>query len=235
VEIWSDLLDLVLPADCPGCGATAGTRTLCAACAAALAAANPQRVRPEPAPTGLPRCVALAAYGGALRGALLAYKERGRHALAGPLGDRLADVVVAATGPAPGPVLLLPVPATAAAARRRYGDHVRRLAERAAARLRRRGWPAAVGYPLTARPRADSAELSSAERLRTAAGAFAVVPRQLAAVREAALRGTRLVIVDDIVTTGATLAAVAGHLRAAGVEVPTAVVLAATQRRVAPR
>jgi predicted amidophosphoribosyltransferase len=235
VEIWSALLDLVLPADCPGCGATAGVRTLCAACATALAGVTPQRVRPEPAPDGLPRCVALAAYAGALRGALIAYKEHNRHGLAAPLGDRLADVVVTASGPAPVPVLLLPVPATAAAARRRYGDHMRRLADRAAVRLRRRGWPAAVAHPVRARPRADSAELGSAERLRTAAGAFAVVPRQVAAVREAAVRGTRLVIVDDIVTTGATLAAVAGHLRAAGVVVPSAAVLAATRRRVSTR
>jgi predicted amidophosphoribosyltransferase len=39
------------------------------------------------------------------------------------------------------------------------------------------------------------------------------------------------VLVDDVVTTGATLAAVAGGLRAAGVDPQVAAVLAATRRR----
>jgi predicted amidophosphoribosyltransferase len=236
VGTWSALVDLVLPAECAGCAVSREHRGgLCAECAAALAAATPQRVQPEPAPPGLPRCVALAAYAGSLRGAILAYKERGRHTLAGPLGDRLADVVVAALGgPArqPGPVLLVPVPATAAAARDRYGDHMLRLARRAAGGLARRGWPATVTGPLRARPRADSAELSSADRLRAAANAFTLVPSRLPTVRAALTGGARLVLVDDVLTTGATLAAVATRLRSAGVDAPVAAVLAATQRRV---
>jgi predicted amidophosphoribosyltransferase len=231
-DAWSALLDLVLPTDCAGCAEPGAVRGLCAACDAALASATPRPVRPEPAPPGLPTCVALAAYGGALRGALLAYKERGRHALAGPLGDRLADVVATAVGGTAGPVLLVPVPATAAAARRRYGDHMRRLADRAAGSLRERGWPAAVACPVRARPRADSAELSSAARLAAAAGAFAVSARHVPAVRAATARGARLVVVDDILTTGATLAAVTDRLRAAGLDTPVAAVLAATRRRV---
>jgi predicted amidophosphoribosyltransferase len=231
-ETWSALVDLVLPADCAGCAAPAGHwRGLCGDCGAALAAAQPQRVRPRPEPAGLPRCVALAAYGGSLREAILAYKERGRHALSGPLGDRLADVVAVALG-APGAVLLVPVPATAAAARDRYGDHMLRLARRAARELTRRGWQAGVACPLRARPRPDSAELSSADRLRAAGAAFALVPGRLPAVRAALGGGARLVLVDDAVTTGATLAAAATRLREAAVEAPVAAVLAATQRRV---
>jgi len=227
---WSALLDLVLPADCPGCAEPGATRVLCGPCAAALASATPRRVRPEPEPPGLPRCVALAAYAGTLRGALLAYKEKGRHGLAGPLGERLADVVAAAAGP-PGRLVLVPVPATAAAARGRYGDHMRRLAGQAAAALRRRGRPAAVAYPLRALPRPDSAGLSSADRLRVAAGAFALSAGRLPALRAAVAAGARPVLVDDVVTTGATLAAVAGGLRAAGVDPQVAAVLAATRRR----
>jgi predicted amidophosphoribosyltransferase len=183
----------------------------------------------------MPRCVALAAYAGSLREAILAYKERGRHTLAGPLGDRLADVVVTALGAVPAPVLLVPVPATAAAARDRYGDHMLRLARRAARGLARRGWPAEVACPLRARPRRDSAELSSVDRLRVATGAFALVPGRLPAVRASVRDGARLVLVDDVVTTGATLAAVAARLREAEVDAPVAAVLAATQRRVPTR
>jgi predicted amidophosphoribosyltransferase len=231
VGTWSALVDLVLPADCAGCATSREHRGgLCAECAAALAGATPRWVQPEPAPPGLPRCKALAAYAGSLRGAILAYKERGRHTLAGPLGARLADVTVAALG-GPARVVLVPVPATAAAARDRYGDHMLRLARRAAGELTRRGWPAAVATPLRARPRADSAELSSADRLRVAADAFTLVPGRLPAVRAAASGGARLVLVDDVLTTGATLAAVAARLGAAGIDAPVAAVLAATRRR----
>jgi predicted amidophosphoribosyltransferase len=232
-DTWSALVDLVLPAECAGCAGAAGHRGgLCGDCVAALAAAKPQRVRPQPEPPGLPRCVALAAYGGSLREAILAYKERGRHTLAGPLGDRLSDVVAAALGATPGPVLLVPVPATTAAARDRYGDHMLRLARRAARGLTRRGWPAGVACPLRARPRPDSAELSSPDRLRAAESAFMLVPGRLPAVRAAVRGGVRLVVVDDVVTTGATLAAAAARLREAALDAQVAAVLAATQRRV---
>jgi predicted amidophosphoribosyltransferase len=170
-----------------------------------------------------------------LREAILAYKERGRHSLAGPLGDRLADVVAAALGTVPAPVLLVPVPATAAAVRERYGDHMLRLSRRAALALTRRGWPARVVRPLRARPRPDSAGLSSADRLRAADAAFAVVPGRLPAMRAAVRAGARLVVVDDIVTTGATLATASARLREAALDAEVAAVLAATQRRVTPQ
>jgi len=230
-ESWAGLADLVLPASCAGsCGAAAARGGLCAACRAAFTAAIPARVRPEPAPAGLPPCLALAAYDGALRTALLAYKERDRRELAGVFGDRLAAVVAAGLPPAR-PVVLVPVPATAEAARRRHGDHMTRLARRAARRLRAGGWTAEVARPLRGLPRPDSAGLSSAARARAAAAAFALRPRRLTALRRAVAAGAVLVLVDDVITTGATLCAVADRLRGAGLPVRLASVLAATQRR----
>jgi predicted amidophosphoribosyltransferase len=155
-------------------------RGVCGECEAAVVSLVPHPVRPVPAPPGLPPCAALGGYEGVLRELLLAYKERGRHGLAGPLGALLAEVV-AAFGEAP--VLLVPVPDTARAARRRHGDHVARLARHAAARLRAAGRPAAVANPLRALPRPDSAGLDSAARAAVAAGAFRVRPGAAAGSR----------------------------------------------------
>jgi predicted amidophosphoribosyltransferase len=179
--------------------------------------------------------VALGGYEGVLRDLVLAYKERGRHTLARPLGDLLAGAVCAGllgTGyPTGTPALLVPVPDTAVAARQRHGDHMLRLARRAVVRLNESGWPAGLAAPLAARPRADSAGLSVAARAAGAAQAFAPRPNELSRLARAVRRGAVVIAVDDILTTGATLTAVAGRLRAGGVAVPLAVVLAATRRR----
>jgi predicted amidophosphoribosyltransferase len=228
---WADLVDLVLPAECAGCRGHGLplNQGVCASCATRLEALRPVPVRPSPAPPGLPRCVALGRYDGPLREVLLSYKERGRHGLARPLGRLLAEVVAVAAG-GPRPVLLVPVPATARAARQRYGDHVRRLARHAAARLRAAGWPVALARPLRALPRPDSVTLDSAGRVAAAAAAFRLRAGQVAALRQAAT-GRAVIVVDDIVTTGATLSAVTRLLVSAGVQVRAAALLAATARR----
>ncbi|MBF5028140.1 phosphoribosyltransferase family protein [Micromonospora sp. WMMA1976] len=225
--LWSDLTDLVLPAGCAGCGA--GSVRLrhgfCGGCVRELESLRPAPTRPDPAPPGLPPCVALGPYGGALREGLLAYKERGRHGLARPLGALLAEVVAAAAGP-PGPVTLVAVPDTARAARARYGDHLDRLVRPAAARLRAAGWPVRVLRPLRALPRTDSVALDSAGRAAAAEAAFRL-RRPPAGQRP----GETVVLLDDIVTTGATLAAVSRMLHRAGMTPKAAAVLAATQKR----
>ncbi|MET7417569.1 ComF family protein [Dactylosporangium sp. NPDC005555] len=221
--LLADLLDLVLPATCAGCDEPA-TGVLCAPCREALAAALPGRTRPVPEPPGLPPVFALAAYAGSVRRMLIQYKERNRHELTPVLGGLLARVVAASVPP--GPITLVPVPATSAAARRRFGDHIDRLAADAASTLRRRGVEVDVAGLLRALPkREDSVELSAAGRAATAREAFAVRGRR------PAVRGT-VVLVDDIITTGSTLAASAARLAAAGVRVDRIAVLAATQRAV---
>ncbi|MFS8479103.1 MAG: phosphoribosyltransferase family protein [Micromonosporaceae bacterium] len=233
-ETVSDLAALVLPVTCPGCGRDVSppSARFCPACAGVLAAAVPGPVSPSPVPAGMPPCAALAPYDGVLREAILAYKERGRHDLARPLAGLLAAVVSAGSDRA-APLVLVPVPATASAARERFGDHMARLAGHAVRTLRTAGWSAVVSRPLRALPRPDSATLDTAGRARAAADAFRVRARAVPALRRAAAAGARVVVVDDIVTTGATLAAVARALAAAGVPVARAAVLAATQRRLA--
>ncbi|MEQ4304918.1 ComF family protein [Plantactinospora sp. B6F1] len=229
--VWTELTDLVLPAECAGCRAERLPlrQGACPGCAAALRALRPAPVRPTPAPPGLPDCVALGSYQGALRESLLSYKERGRHGLARPLGRLLAEVVAeAATGRRP--VLLVPVPATARSVRARHGDHLRRLARHCAARLRAAGWPVVVAHPLRAAPRPDSATLDSAGRAAAARDAFQLRSGRSDPVRRMAA-GRVVVLLDDIVTTGVTLAAVAGRLESAGIPVYAAAVLAATVRR----
>ncbi|MEW1588610.1 ComF family protein [Micromonospora vinacea] len=229
--LWADLADLVLPADCAGCRERRpGLRHgVCPACVAALGELRPLAVRPTPAPPGLPPCVALGPYAGPLREALLAYKEHGRHGLARPLGALLAEVVAAAVGAAR-PLVVVPVPDTAAAARSRYGDHLDRLARHCAARLNRGGWAVQVRRPLRALPRPDSVGLDSAGRAAAAEAAFQ--PRSAGPFRGGAAGATPVVVLlDDIVTTGVTLAAASTVLTATGWAPSVAAVLAATEKR----
>ncbi|MFD8740546.1 ComF family protein [Streptomyces sp. NPDC059618] len=230
---WRDLTDLVLPAECGGCGRP--RTVLCPECRAALTGAAPCRVRPVPEPAGLPVVHAAAPYGDEVRAMLLAHKERGALALAAPLGAALAGAVRAALGPrghpdpvgrptapevrpGPGkgdarrPVLLVPVPSARRAVRARGHDPARRIALAAAAELRRTGTPARVlGVLRQRRPVADQSGLNSRQRAANLAGALEAVTgggRLLAG-------GGRVVLVDDLMTTGASLAEAARAVRAA--------------------
>lgn len=205
-NVLSVLADLVLPHWCAGCGRAGAA--LCADC------------RPFPPPARVPvaglEVWAAGQYAGGLRCALIAYKERGRAELARPLGALLADAVAAA-GPDVRGACLVPVPSSASASRARGGDHALRLA-RAAGRTG--GLPVIRGLRL-AREVRDSAGLGRQARAANLAGAFVAV---------AAGAGRRAVLVDDIVTTGATLREARCALRRAGWAVPGAAVIAATPR-----
>jgi predicted amidophosphoribosyltransferase len=223
MSLVAALVDLVLPTRCAGCG-TPGS-SLCVAC------------RPDgdvlwPAVRGGPQTVAATAYGGAVRAALLSYKERGRRDLAGPLGALLARAVAALLDEVAADVagrsvyrrgrpavVLVPVPSSRAAAAARGGDHVLRLTRRAAAST---GVRAAPGVLAQARAVQDSAGLDSRERAANLGHALRGRP---------APPGLVAVVVDDIVTTGTTLREARRALVSAGWPVLGAAVVAATPLR----
>lgn len=202
------LVDIVLPRCCVGCGGEFGP--LCPGCT------------PDgPRAGDLAGVVAYAGYEGALRAALLAYKERGRRDLAGPLGELLARAVAAAIDARRGPpAVLVPVPSARSAAAARGGDHLLRLARRAA---RSSGLRVAPRTLVLARRVRDSAGLGVAERAHNLAGAMrATAPASVATA----------LLVDDIVTTGATLREARRALEVAGWTVAGSAVVAATPRRI---
>lgn len=209
---WREIAGLVLPVACGGCGRP--RTVLCAECGQALYGAGARRVRPWPEPPGLPVVHAAAAYEDAVRAVLLGHKERGALRLAGALGGALAGAVRASMGGLPagvaGPLLLVPLPSARSAVRARGHDAARRIALAAAGELRRAGVPARVLAVLRQRRAvSDQAGLSAPERAANLAGALEVVTggRRL-------LEGGQVVLVDDLMTTGASLAEAARALSA---------------------
>ncbi|WP_338423523.1 ComF family protein [Streptomyces gobiensis] len=224
---WQELADLVLPADCAGCGAP---RTgLCPRCREALCGTRAQRALPGPAPEGLPPVYAAGAYTDAVRAVLLAHKERGALRLAAPLGAALAGAVRAVlpttvAAAAAGLPLLVPVPSAQRSVAARGHDPVRRIARAAAGELRRGGVPVrACAVLRQARGVIDQSGLSAGERRRNLAGAL-VVPPGAAGL----LTAGPVVLVDDLMTTGTSLAEGARAVRAAGGRVIGAAVVAAS-------
>ncbi|QNE77002.1 ComF family protein [Streptomyces finlayi] len=210
---WREFAGLVLPVACGGCGRP---RTdLCAECGAALLGAGPRTVRPVPEPEGLPSVRAAAPYENAVRAMLLAHKERGALGLVGVLGSALAGAVRAGAGPVcgAGPLLLVPVPSARRSTAARGHDPARRIALAAAAELRRTGTPAGVLAVLRQRRAvADQSGLGAGQRRANLAGAL-----EVAGGAGRLLAGGPVVLVDDLMTTGASLAEAARAVRAGAV------------------
>ncbi|WP_405463359.1 ComF family protein [Streptomyces anulatus] len=219
---WRELSGLLLPVACAGCGRP---RTeLCTACGAALHGAPARLVRPSPRPPGLPAVYAAAPYENAVRAVLLAHKERGALGLAGVLGRALAGCVRAGAGRPgdAGPLLLVPVPSARSSTAARGHDPVRRIAAAAARDLRRAGLPAQV-LPLLRQRRAvaDQSGLGARQRRANLAGALELTAgggRLLRheLLRHGFLRPGRVILVDDLLTTGSTLAEAARAVGEAG-------------------
>jgi predicted amidophosphoribosyltransferase len=218
--------DLLLGARCHGCDAA--WWGVCPDCLAELGERRPRATRPDPCPAGFPPTVASSAYDGLVRGLVNAHKERQALGLTPLLGERLAASVAALlahTGTDPGrPVALVPVPSAARAVRERGFDATAAMA-RAAARRMRPGSRVTVAGLLVQGPGVrDQSGLDARARQANLAGAFRL--------RRRAVPATPVVLVDDLVTTGASLTEAARVLRRSGAEVVGAATVAATQRRV---
>jgi predicted amidophosphoribosyltransferase len=211
-SLLTDLADLILPRSCVHCGAP--TAALCARC---VGDHEPVRVALA---SGREVVYAAGSYEGALRTAIVGYKERGRRDLTRPLANLLAAAARQALGADAGPAVLIPIRSAPAAARARGGQHVTRLARIVAREL---GVPVAADALGLTRATRDSAGLTVDERRANLAAAMTAA-RPPTADRSA-------LVLDDVVTTGATLEEAVRALRAAGWLVAGAAVVAATPRR----
>ena len=230
------VLDLLLGGSCLGCRAPG--RVLCVTCRAGLPLLATPRW-PSPTPPGLRTPYAVTAYDGVVRDLVIGHKERGLVALRPVLGVLLACAVLAALEDrgAQGPVVLVPVPSRSASVRTRGRDATREMTEAAARVLREHPGGARdvrVARLLGTRPgTVDQAGLDTGARWSNLAGSMACpssVVRRLARRTPAA----HVVVCDDVLTTGATLAEAQRALGAAGITVLAHACVAATPRRVRP-
>jgi ComF family protein len=211
------LLDLALPPVCAGCGAEG--EPLCGVCRPeldlrlTLPAGTPLGLAEGP-PDPLIRLEWCAPFAGTVRRALHALKYAGERRLAQPLGEAMAARWVSSGG---GGDLLVPVPVHASRRRERGYDQAELIAQAAGRQLR---MPALAAVERT---RATMAQYRLDRRHRAANVATAFATRR---GFEARVAGRHVVLVDDVVTTGATLAATANALLAAGAASVAAITVA---------
>ncbi|CAM3575732.1 ComF family protein [Occultella aeris] len=238
--VLTDVLGLVLPVECPGCGAH--DTHLCADCRELLTA-PPRRCEEDtvflaardvggigPADLGLPTW-AVAPYASGSRRVVLAWKTGVRPDLAPELnrvgtaaGRRLAEHLIEAPGS--GPILLVPAPSgwrRRLARRFVVGELADAVAVGLSTGLARHGRGRPVWVVDVLRRRGGSSHrLGAAARGRSSRAAVHLVADLPP--------GAPCMLVDDVVTTGATLAAARDALTMAGGQVLGAFALLATPR-----
>ncbi len=218
--------DLLLGGRCVGCAAPG--RVLCRGCERGLPR-GAWPAWPTPSPAGLVAPFAAAAYDGVVKAMVVGLKEHRLLALRDPLAALLAGAVAA--GAPPGPVVLVPAPSRAASVRARGHDPTHAIAVRAARLLRAGGADVVALRMLHPRPGVvDQAGLGATDRSANLAGSMCCPVaglRHLGTVRPRA----RLVVCDDVITTGATAREAQRALEAVGLHVAAIAAVAATQRR----
>ncbi|MCU1518986.1 MAG: phosphoribosyltransferase [Pseudarthrobacter sp.] len=231
----AEALSLAVPADCVCCGAE--DLVLCVACHRRIRLLTRRPFRSEAqAPalmdvggTFILPVVAAGIYREELAQALLSFKKHGQHQLRHVLGKALAGAVATAVG-GDRSICLVPVPSSTGAFVKRgfspvhlllgplsrvpalAGVQVRDVLRKSVRHRRLEGLPG------------GQKGLGRGARARRVRGSMRVPPRKRNGVA-----GLRCIIVDDVLTTGATLAEAARALHAAGAIVAGAVVLAATR------
>jgi ComF family protein len=203
IDAIRDALSVLFPVDCAGCGLP--QRALCVSCAAHLIA----EVTPRQLPDGSAVFTALL-YEAEIRSMLLALKEHGRTDVARSLGLCLTEAIERAKVE---DAEIVTIPASRAAMRRRGYDPV-------ALMVRKAGFRRSRILSLT-RVTSTQKSLSVSDREQNRRDS-------MRALRS--LDGRRFVIVDDVVTTGATLIEARRALTRAGGEVIGAAALAFTSR-----
>jgi ComF family protein len=201
-EIGAGVLDLLYPPRCLTCGALADS--FCPRCRAQIHPVDALDPRVPPIPPGLTDVRSVGYHEGPLRAAVLRLKFEQKVALAAALGELLARELERVK-PLWLPDALTPVPIHGS---RRWDRGFNQAELLAAEVLSRSGVPlrAALKRVRQTPPQVGQTREQRAENLR---GAFIIDPRVPVA-------GARMVLVDDVRTTGATLAECAAVLRAAG-------------------
>ena len=220
------LMRNALPQTCTLCMAPAGDALVCVACAAdmpCIAFACPRCALPSPSALTCGRCLArppthavtVAAWRYAFPADRLlhAFKYGGRLALADPLAAALANAVARRGDPLPDRLIALPL--APSRQRARGFNHAQEIARR----VSRHTSVPLVGALRRVRDSPPQAGLAFAARTSNVRNAFRAVVR---------LDGLAVAIVDDVMTTGATLGAAATAARAAGARRVDAWVVART-------